>query len=337
MIAVVISSGGLDVKEVDQPEVRKRDVLIKVMAAGICGTDLAIASRKLKTPLPLIPGHEFTGEVVQTGEDVNGLKTGNRVTSEINLTCGRCFFCNSGVKTHCLNRKAIGIDVNGALADYIAVPVENIHMLPESITYEEGVFIEPLAAAIQTIKMTPISTGSSVAIIGDGRLGQLIAQAIKANVADSRMLMLGKHDSKLGLGVELGGADIAINITHEDPVKAVLSETDGLGANIVVEATGNPNALSLALSIVRHRGTVALKSTHGEQSRIDASQVAVREITLQGSRCGPFEEAIKLLNEKKVKVKPLISAKFPLRKAKEAFKFAKKPEALKVILLPRLE
>jgi len=329
-----MSMSGVVVREVEQPSVTEQDVLIKVVAAGICGTDLAIVSSKLKVPLPLVLGHELTGEVAAVGKDVEDINVGVRVTSEINLTCGKCFFCESGIPTHCLKRKAIGIDVNGAFAEFIAVPRENIHILPAPIGYEEGVFIEPLAAAIQVMKMSRISSKGVIAIVGDGRLGQLVAQAVKAAVPSSKVLMLGKHDTKLRLAEEIGAVDRTVNVAWENPVETVMSETEGLGANVAVEATGKPDAVNLALSLVRHRGTVALKSTHGENATIDATQVAVREITLQGSRCGPFDEAINMLSEGKVKVKPLISARFSLTEALEAFKVARKPETLKVILLP---
>jgi threonine dehydrogenase-like Zn-dependent dehydrogenase len=331
-----MSRNGLEVRRVEEPPLTHGDVLIRVVAGGVCGTDLAIASRALKANLPLILGHEFTGEVAEVGELVEGIDVGSRVTSEINLTCGNCHFCESGVRTHCLKRKAIGIDVNGAFAEFIAIPAENIHILRESISYEEGIFIEPLAAAIQTMKMSRISSKDTVVIVGDGRLGQLVAQAVKAAVSDSKVIMLGKHDSKLRLAEEIGAVDRTVNVARQDPKKIVMSETKGLGANIAVEATGKPDALNLALSLVRHRGTVALKSTHGENATIDSTQVAVRELTLQGSRCGPFDEAIKMLAEGKVKVKPLISAKYPLTEALEAFKVARKPETLKVLLLPSM-
>jgi alcohol dehydrogenase len=328
-----MSDTGVEVKEVDQPVTTDDSVLVRVVAAGVCGTDLAIISGHLRVPLPLVLGHEFTGDVVQIGHKVGTVSIGGRVTSEINLTCGQCFFCNAGIPTQCLNRKAIGIDVDGAFAEYIVVPAKNVHRLPKSITYEEGVFIEPLAAAIQTIKMSPVMPRTAVVVLGDGRLGQLVVQAIKATVPSLKLFMVGKHDSKLAIAKKLANVDLTVNATREDPVKAIMNETGGLGADIVVEATGNPDALNLALSLVRHRGIVALKSTHGQPITVDATQVAVRELTLQGSRCGPFDEAIRMLNEGKVKVKPLISARYPLVRAEEALKVAKKPETIKVVLL----
>jgi alcohol dehydrogenase len=330
--AVVMSKVGVEVEEVDQPKVTNDSVLVKVMAAGICGTDLAIISGHLKVPLPLVLGHEFTGDVVKVGHNVKTVSVGSRITSEINLTCGQCFFCNAGIPTHCLNRKAIGIDVDGAFAEYIVVPAKNIHRLPNSTTYEEGVFIEPLAAAIQTMKMSKVKPRTAVVVLGDGRLGQLVVQAIKAIVPSLKLFLVGKHDLKLTMAKKLAAIDLTVNATHEDPVRAIMSETGGLGADIVVEATGNPDALNLALSLVRHRGTIALKSTHGQPIIVDATQVAVRELTLQGSRCGPFDEAIRMLKEGKVKVRPLISARYQLVRVEEALEVAKKPETLKVVL-----
>jgi alcohol dehydrogenase len=212
------------------------------------------------------------------------------------------------------------------------MPSKNIHLLPKSISYEEGVFIEPLAAAIQTLKMSPLKPTDVAVVMGDGRLAQLVVQAIKATIPSAKLLMFGKHDLKLATAKKLAALDSTTNVAHEDPRKVVMEETGGLGANIVVEATGNPDALNLALALVRHRGTVALKSTHGHPVSFDATQVAVRELTLQGSRCGPFDEAIKMLKEGKVKVEPLVSARYPLARGLEAFEVAKEPETLKVLL-----
>jgi alcohol dehydrogenase len=328
----MMTDKGIMVRDVDQPRLSDENVLVRVVAAGICGTDLAIISGDLGVPLPLILGHEFTGYVFQVGRNVKKVDVGSRVTSEINLVCGQCFFCKANIPTQCLARKAIGIDVNGAFAEYIAVPAENIYPLPKSVSYEEGVFIEPLAAAIQTIRMSPVKPTDTVVVIGDGRLGQLVVQATKAMAPNVKLLMLGMHESKLAIAKRLATLDSTINVTNDDPKRIVMSETSGLGADIVVEATGNPDALNLALTLVRHRGTVALKSTHGQLALVDATQVAVRELTLQGSRCGPFDESIKMLKDRKVNVKPLISARYPLTKAVEAFEIAKKRETLKVVL-----
>lgn len=332
MKAVIMTDGGIKIKEVELPKSDDKSALIKIVAGGICGTDLAIISGHLNVHLPLILGHEFAGDVIKVGHNVKNLSVGSRVTSEINLTCGQCFFCAANIPTHCLFRKAIGIDVDGAFAEYIAVPSKNIHLLPESISYEEGVFIEPLAAAIQTLKMSPLKPTDVVVVMGDGRLGQLVVQALKATIPSAKLLMLGKHDSKLATAKKLAALDSIINVAHEDPKEIVMGETGGLGADVVVEATGNPDAMNLALTLVRHRGIVSLKSTHGQRVSIDATQIAVRELTLQGSRCGPFDEAIKMLKEGRVKVKPLVSARYPLAGAIEALDEAKKPETLKVVL-----
>jgi alcohol dehydrogenase len=276
-------------------------------------------------------GHEFSGEVAEVGRSIKDIAIGTSVTSEINLTCGRCHFCEAGFPTHCLKRKAIGIDVDGAFAEYIAIPSRNIHVLPKSLSYEEGAFVEPLAAAVQTFKNSAVNPRDIVVVMGDGRLGQLVAQAAKAIVPDCMLLMLGRHDSKLRIAEQLGAVDITINAIRENSVEKVRNLTRGIGADIVIEATGRPNAVNLALGLARHRGTIALKSTHGVPGAIDVTQIAVRELTLQGSRCGPFGEAIRMLSDGRVKVSLLVSARYPLEKAEEAFQRAKEPETLKVL------
>jgi threonine dehydrogenase-like Zn-dependent dehydrogenase len=213
----MMTDKGIMVRDVDQPRPSDESVLVRVVAAGICGTDVAIISGDLAVPLPLILGHEFTGYVFQVGRNVKKVDVGSRVTSEINLACGQCFFCKSNIPTQCLARKATGIDVNGAFAEYIAVPAENVHSLPKSVSYEEGVFIEPLAAAIQTMRMSPVKPTDNVVVIGDGRLGQLVVQAIRAMAPNVRLLMLGMHESKLAIAKRLATLDSTVNVTNDDP------------------------------------------------------------------------------------------------------------------------
>ncbi|MGQ4891549.1 MAG: zinc-dependent alcohol dehydrogenase [Candidatus Njordarchaeia archaeon] len=332
MRAAVLTKKGFEVKDVPVPQVGENDVLIRVMSAGICGTDLAIYKGSYRIELPRILGHEFAGVVEKVGENVEGLDVGERVTSEINVTCGKCYYCTHGMRTHCIHRKAIGISRDGAFAEYVVVPAENVHRLPQNIDFDQGTFVEPLAAAIQTFEMTPINKGNTVAIYGSGKMGLLILQVAKVFGA-GKVIVIGRTNSKLELAKSLGADDV-INVENVDPVKAVREETGGIGADIVVEATGNPTVLNNAIRMTRSRGIISVKSTHGLNVSLNLTEIVVRELRIQGSRCGNFKKSIEMLEKNKIQVKPLISAIYTLEKIEKAFKTALKKETIKIVLKP---
>lgn len=325
-----MTNRGVIVDDLPDPTPRPNEVVMRVRTAGICGTDLAIVKGEYKVSLPLILGHEFSGEVASVGKHVANVRSGDRVTSEINISCGQCYYCKIGLRTHCLYVHALGITTNGAFAEYVKVPSENVHKIPESLSDEHAVFVEPLAAAIQTIKLTHVDPEDFVAVIGVGRLGLLIIQVMKLYMA--RVIAVGKHPHQLKLA-KMIGADYVINAPKENPVKRIKEITNGVGADVVVEATGNPNALNDAIASAKSRGTIAVKSTPGLKAKIDLTQVAIRELTVQGSRCGPFPPAIDLLSAKTIRVEPLISKRFKLVQAPMAFKSALQPGVIKVLLV----
>ena len=331
-MVAVLTEKGFVLKNVKKPVVGEKDVLIRVKSVGICGTDLAIYKRTYKIPLPRILGHEFTGVIAAVGKEVTGLSEGDRVTSEINITCGKCYYCTHGMPTHCISRTAVGISRDGALAEYIVVPAKNIHKLPENVDFDKGTFIEPLAAAIQTFRMSPVSEEDVIAIYGSGKMALLISQVAKV-LGATKVIVIGRNNKKLQLAKELG-ADVVVNVNEEDPVKAVKAEGHNVGADIVVEATGNPDVLENAIKMTRSRGTLALKSTHGISTPINVTEIVVRELKLQGSRCGDFPSAIKMLKIGKIKVEPLISEIYPLEKVSDAFSAALSSRTIKVIVHP---
>jgi len=328
MLAALYNGKHLELREdIPIPKLKDTEVLIKVKAVGICGTDLSILKGSYKIPVPRILGHEFSGVVSEIGKKVTNVQVGDRVTSEINITCGNCYFCKSGQKTQCISVRAIGIFEDGAFAKYVKVPESNLHNIHE-LPFEEATFIEPLAAAIQTFEMAPLrETDKNVVILGAGKLVLLILQVVKNK--GKKAIVIGR--SNLDLAKKLG-ADLVISI-DKDPVKRVMEETK-IGADVVVEATGVPEAMDLAMALVRNRGTINLKSTHGIRWMTDLTQIVVRELRIQGSRCGPFPAAIKMLEEGSVHVLDLISATFPLTQIQEAIDAATKPEMVKVIIFP---
>jgi alcohol dehydrogenase len=230
-----------------------------------------------------------------------------------------------GLNTHCENVEAIGIDRDGGFAEYVSTRLENIHLVPDSISDEEAVFIEPLAACIQLTKVCPVVPESTWAVVGPGRMGLLVLQVLKQY--DPRVLVaIGHKGKKLEMARQLGARAFATS----DTAKA-LELTGGMKFDNVVEATGTPEGMSQAMDIVRPRGTVHVKSTHGLPVQFDATKVAVDELRIQGSRCGPFDEAVVLLSSRAVSVIQMITHRYPLERCAEAFETAASRSAIKTI------
>jgi threonine dehydrogenase-like Zn-dependent dehydrogenase len=316
--------------DTDFPAPRIKDeALIRVLAAGICNTDLEII--KGYAGFRGILGHEFVGEVV---EAPGRTLVGRRVAGEINVGCGRCQLCLQGDSRHCLDRTVLGIKGrNGAFAEFLSLPIHNLRQVPESLTNEEAVLIEPTAAACEILEQVAIGPDTKVAVIGDGKLGQLIVRVLAT--AGCEITMLGKHEEKLKLASVAASRLMRLNPGEPgDALPNVLADLDGYRFDLVVEASGSPSGIALGLALVKPRGTVVLKSTHHDKTSLDLSGVVVNEITLVGSRCGRFDRAIALLAARAVQVGDLISARFPLEDWEDAFTLAAEPSSLKVILEP---
>lgn len=294
------------------PDPPPGEALVRVLAAGICNTDLELVRGYY--PYTGVLGHEFAGEVVSDG----GL-AGQRVVGEINAVCGDCRACRAGRRSHCERRTVLGIvNRHGAFAEYLTLPVENLHVIPDGVATETAVFTEPLAAALEIQEQVAIGPGMGVLVVGDGKLGQLVAQTLALTGCD--LGVAGRHDAKLELLRRRGIATVA-----PDSITA--------GAfDVAVECTGNPGGFGLAQRALRPRGTLVMKSTYADRLTLDASAVVVNELTLVGSRCGPFPKALALLAAGVVDVSPLVSARYSLERALEAFDHARRPGALKVLL-----
>ena len=297
------------------PEPPNGEALIKVRLAGICATDLEMVRGYY--PFTGIMGHEFVGEVIQSPTKP-GLE-GQRVVGEINASCGQCQACKAGRPTHCEKRSVLGIlNRNGVFAEYLTLPVENLHLLPDSLADEAAVFTEPLAAALEIQEQVQIQPTDRVLVIGAGRLGQLVAQTLA--LTGCELLVVTRHKAQEDL---LGLRGIATCKETEAPTREV---------DVVVEATGSPQGFALARRAVRPRGTIILKSTYKGELQVNISAIVVDEITLVGSRCGPFPPAIRLLESGKVDPRPLISGRYPLAEAESAIHQAGQPGALKILL-----
>ena len=262
-------------------------------------------------------GHEFVGTVEEAVGHAH--LNGKRVVGEINAACRICPTCQVGRLTHCPNRTTLGIDRrDGAFADYLCLPIENLYPLPEEISNDQAVFIEPLAAACQILEQVSITPHDQVVVIGDGRLGLLCAQVLQGTKC--QLTVIGRHPKKLSLLSQLG---IHTTIQVEDVSP---------GIDIVVEATGSPDGLKLANQLLRPRGTLVLKSTYHGQTTFDFTSLVINEITIVGSRCGPFPQAIELLHKNTISVEPLIQARYSIDQGIEAINRAATPGTLKILL-----
>ncbi|MHA1450240.1 MAG: zinc-dependent alcohol dehydrogenase [Candidatus Hodarchaeales archaeon] len=291
MKAAVYNGHKLGLTEVPIPEPANNQILIQLYSVGVCGTDHAIISGKLDASIPIIPGHELAGKVVSTGVDVEEAWLGKRVTSEINtLTCGKCYFCKNGFNTHCFHRKALGIHRNGAFAEYIAIESNLLHEIPKNLSYDQATFIEPLAAAYQTYETMPVDTNDRiVAIFGMGKLGLLLLQVSMKMGLD--VIAIDGSGEKLQLARQLGVIDTINYHQNADITKKIKSMTNGIGADIVIDATGNPDCLKSAVPSCRPKGKIHVKSTY-KIVPIDFRDIVMNEKTVYSSRCGPFEKAI---------------------------------------------
>ncbi len=313
MRAVVLGSDGVTFEaDYREPKLLNGEVLVRVLRVGICETDLQLIQGYMGFHGVL--GHEFVG-VAQSGP----LKD-ERVVGEINCSCWKCSLCRAGFPNHCPERRVLGImNHDGAFADYIAVPSQNLHRVPDEVSTNEAVFTEPLAAAHQIPVQVPLDMSQHVVVLGDGRLGNLCAQVIKRH--GCHVSVVGKHAEKLALLERLG-------------IKAVLLTDAKLThtADIVVDCTGSPTGLPTAIQLVKPRGKIILKTTVAVEQALSFTSLVIDEITLVGSRCGPFRPALDALRSKQIDVLPLISSIFPLDKASEALEQAQASTVLKVLL-----
>jgi threonine dehydrogenase-like Zn-dependent dehydrogenase len=297
----------------DQPEptAGPGEAVVAVLRAGICSTDVEITRGYLG--FRGTPGHEWVGRVI-AAPDAPAL-VGTRVVGEINYACGRCTMCTAGMDRHCPTRRVCGIvGADGAFAERLCIPAAQLHRVPDDVPDRAAVFVEPLAAAFAVLEQVPDVAGRRAIILGDGKLGILVAQVLRAAGAD--VLLSGRHARKLDVARSLG-------VTVGTPLA---------GADLVVDASGSPDGLATAVALARPRGIVVMKTTVAAEHRLDLAPAVVNEVSLVGSRCGRFAPAIAALAAGRVAVEPLIDAEYPLADGLAAFERARTRGVLKVLL-----
>jgi threonine dehydrogenase-like Zn-dependent dehydrogenase len=329
-----VANGKLKSAAKPLPKLRNGWALIRVRLAGICNTDVEILRGYHN--FRGTPGHEFVGEVAEV-QSVSAAKKkkwiGRRVCGGINISCAAydyrpvCEFCRRGLKTHCARRTVLGIVAHdGAFAEYLALPLGNLHVVPDRITDEQAVFVEPLAAACEILEQVDVKRFETAAVLGDGKLAQLIARVLRTAIP--RVVMYGKHEKKLALARRAGIQTKKVRGNAND-VKRVKENYA-----LLVEASGSPSGLALAQHMTEPRGTLVLKSTFYGTAPVETWPIVVKEIIVIGSRCGPFDKAIALLHSGRVDPRPLITRMFPLAEAGKAIALAQRPGVMKVLLRP---
>lgn len=306
--------GGLAVRDVGVPEPGPDEALVRVRMAGICNTDVEIARGYMG--FEGILGHEMVG-VVEAAPDPAWV--GKRVCAEINLACGDCEACLRGLGRHCPNRRVLGIlGKDGCFAEHVTLPLANLHEVPEGPPDAVAVFTEPLAAAYEILQQVPVDPDARVLVLGDGKLGLLVTMVLVT--AGAGVTLVGKHEDKLTIARRAGARTTTPDALHDR------------GFDVVVEATGSPSGLAMALDRIRPRGTLVLKSTFHGAPEVDTAKIVIDEIHLVGSRCGPFPPALRALETTRIDPTPLVTATRPLADAVNAFEEAQKPGVLKILL-----
>ena len=330
MLAAVTRNRRVALVQKPQPRLAPGWALVRVRLAGICNTDIEILRGYHNFRGTL--GHEFVGEVVRVSSAKYKGWVGRRVVGEINIACsGRgfrkmCGYCRRGIPTHCARRRVLGIiGHDGAFAEYLALPIMNLRRVPPGIPDEAAVFAEPLAAACEILEQVDAGAHRAACVIGDGKLAQLIALVLRG--AGLRVTIIGKHASKLRLARLAGIATVKLDSPQ---ARRASQRTDAF--TLVVEATGSPSGLAMAQQIAAPRGTLVLKSTFHGAAPIETWPIVVKELTVVGSRCGPFPAALALLRSGRVDPRPLISRVFDLRDVAEAIRYAQEPGVMKVLL-----
>jgi L-iditol 2-dehydrogenase len=327
---------GFALREVPKPQSVAGTVIVQVKAVGICGTDIPIFDGVRPVPYPLIPGHEFAGVVTELGPDVEGWHVGDRVSIDLVKGCAHCRFCRIGDESLCDELTEIGIDVNGAYAEYVAVPVSCLHHLPQEMPFEVGASVDPLASAYRGVRKVAVSSEDIVVIFGSGPIGLYALQSSIARGARMTIVVDKIRGRRLEVA-NLLGADHVFCSAEEDPGTAIARCTDGQMASVVIEATGSAQVLPAVIDAAAKGARIALLGIFHQPATFEVRQIVRRELQIMGSFCyswDDFEESLRLLADGKVATERMITHVLPLEKMEQALALMRSGEAIKVILKP---
>jgi L-iditol 2-dehydrogenase len=333
--------GLVEIREVPEPKIKDDEVLIEVKAVSVCGSDLHIYHDSHPYWPPVVLGHEFSGVIAEVGKDVKGWKVGDRIVTETRTgSCGTCYICQSGFPQACEQKRPFGIGINGAYTKYVAGPAHLLHHLPDSISFEAGALIEPIAVCITSIlERSHLQTGESVVITGPGPIGLISLAIVKA--AGAKSVWITGRSLDEGIRFEKArelGADLTINVDKENPVQKVLDITGGLGVDILIETSGGGKAIYQAFEMVRRFGRICAIGISGkDEISIPYDRgifKALRYDFCFSSSWASWEKAIGLIAKGLLPAEKLITHKLPLEKWEEAFHFLENLQAAKVILIP---
>jgi len=330
--------GYIKLVDVNKPQIGPEEILVKVKAASICGSDLGIYDWTASfhwLPLPLIIGHEHAGEIAEVGDAVTEFRVGERVTGLAVLGCGKCLNCAMGRTNICVDRKILGLHTNGVFAEYVKVPARYVHRLPDSLSYVEAAPTEAMATSAHAVlERSSVSPDSTVAILGPGPIGLFALQFLELfNVKKTIITGLTVDQGRLKIAEELG-ADVIINVDQEDPVSRVKEETEGAGVDIIFEASGSPLALQQAVHMVKRGGEIILIGHSSKPAQIASVDLVRGAITMKGTYAytmETFKKVLDLMSRDKVQSKPVITHILPLEEFDQAFEAAKSREAAKVV------
>ena len=313
--------GKNDLRLVDLPEptIGDAEVLLKIKKVGICGTDLHIYTGGMPVKPPLVIGHEFVGDVVKIGKDVTRVKVGDRAVAEHVIGCGKCSYCQEGKRNLCKKPTVIGLHRQGALAEYLAIPEELVYALPEKLTYDDGVLVEPLSIAVYAVRKANVQVGDRVAVVGQGPIGLFVGQVAKS--AGATVYGFDKHDNRLEFAKEHDYIHEKINITQPDFVEEFRRMISTDGADVVFEAVGSDQSAEMALELARASGKVLVLGVFEHNVQVNMMHIVKKELTVEGSwTCiFSFEQTISFLESRNFDTDIIITNRYPFSETKKAF------------------
>ncbi len=325
---------GFALRDVPVPQAEPGTVIVQVKAVGICGSDLPIFNGVRDVPYPLIPGHEFAGLVAKVGPGVTDWQVGDRVTAGLVIGCGTCPYCRRGDESLCDNLREIGFHVDGAYAEYVRVPVANLHRLPDEVSFRQGASVDPVASSYHGLRRLNMRPEDTVVLFGDGAINLYALQAVRARGIE-QVMVVGHHDHRLDVAAGFGA--VVVNSRIQDPVEAVARFTDGRMADLVIEATGTAEVIPAVLNSTAKGGTVLLLGVFHHDAAINPAPIIRHELRLVGSFCyskETFAASLELLRRGYVRIEPVVTHVLPLEEIGHALEMLNRREAIKVILEP---